>query len=190
MSAQLSQLVSMTIQSTADQYASLNRAYRALPREKRATVARPVMLKSESIKSQLPAFLLSDSRQYELSTLIERNDLLRPKYDLFPAEGSIYLTNYRDCGLNLSPLFYQKQFFFLIPTKSVIFHGVSVEYVEKSLFRSIPVKSITKLKTMTHVTPSSPVSHSPVHHQIRGSSGEFLHFCLAAEVRFVQLNTV
>ena len=70
----------------------------------------------------------------------------------------------------------------LIPTKSVIFHGVSVEYVEKSLFRSIPVKSITKLKTMTCNTqqPGLSLARAPSN---KGSSGEF-HFCLAAEYFF------
>ena len=75
------------------------------------------MLKGEQVKIQQPSFMMPDSRQFELSGFDEKNGLLRPKFDLFPSEGAIYLTNYR-----------------------ILFHGISLEYDNHLTIRSIPIR--------------------------------------------------
>ena len=75
------------------------------------------MLKGEQVKIQQPSFMMPDSRQFELSGFDEKNGLLRPKFDLFPSEGAIYLTNYR-----------------------LLFHGISLEYDNHLTIGSIPIR--------------------------------------------------
>ena len=159
--SQLSQLSQLTIQSTIDDYAQINRAYRQLPQEKRGqSLLRPMLLKGETIKIQHPACMIADSREYEVSTLEDLNGYLRPKADLFPSEGAIYLTNYR-----------------------ILFHGVSFEYDNYLTIRSIPLTSITKVKQTTQIQ-SQPNDHgSAYHHQIRSATGEFIHFSFSNEAR-------
>ena len=77
------------------------------------------MLHNEVIRIQHLAFMIADSRQYEINTLIDRNGWLKSKNDLFPSEGAIYLTNYR-----------------------LLFHGMSLANDNYLTFRSIPLSSI------------------------------------------------
>ena len=156
--SQLSQLAQLTIQSTVDDYAQINRAYRQLPQDKRGqSVLRPTLLIGEVVRIQHPAFMMADSRQYEIGGLIDRGGLLKARSDLFPAEGAIYLTNYR-----------------------LLFHGMSLEYDNHLTIRSIPLSAITKVKQITQVQTQS--IHSAYHHQIRAVCGDFIHFTFSTEV--------
>lgn len=66
------------------------------------------LLKHEIVKHQFGAFLLRDNREYEFYCLEESEGYLTPRNNLLPAEGIIFLTNYR-----------------------IFFHGTSIYYDEK-----------------------------------------------------------
>ena len=102
-------LSTSTIHQFADEYSQINRAFKQLPINRRILSHRPTLLQNERVRIQCSAYLLRDNREYEFSSILENTEgLLKGRNDLLPAEGTIFITNYR-----------------------VIFHGISKEYDDR-----------------------------------------------------------
>ena len=103
-------LSTSTIHQFADEYSQINRAFKQLPINRRILSHRPTLLQNERVRIQCSAYLLRDNREYEFSSIVENTEgLLKGRNDLLPAEGTIFITNYR-----------------------VIFHGISKEYDDRN----------------------------------------------------------
>jgi len=108
--SKIQKLSTSTIHQFADEYSQINRAFKQLPINRRILSHRPTLLQNERVRIQCSAYLLRDNREYEFSSIIENTEgLLKGRNDLLPAEGTIFITNYR-----------------------VIFHGISKEYDDRN----------------------------------------------------------
>ena len=108
--SKIRKLSTSTIHQFADEYSQINRAFKQLPINRRILSHRPTLLQNERVRIQCSAYLLRDNREYEFSSIIENTEgLLKGRNDLLPAEGTIFITNYR-----------------------VIFHGISKEYDDRN----------------------------------------------------------
>jgi hypothetical protein len=96
-------------------------AFRALPTIKKPVGHAPKMIEKEIVKKQISAFLLNDNREYGVSLIEESGQFLESRESLMPAEGTLFITNYR-----------------------VIFHGTSIEHERHIIVRAMPISSIIK----------------------------------------------
>ena len=137
-STQLQMLAQSTIHQFADEYLEIQRAFKALPAIRKPIDHAPKMLTNEIVKRQIAAFLLTDNREYGLYQFeADRNSsILEAKESLLPAEGTLFLTNYR-----------------------LIFHGTSMEHERNMMIRAMPIASIMK---GIIINPS--IIHPPVMH--------------------------
>ena len=143
-------LTQITIQQSVDEYAEIQNALKSLPVIKKPIDHAPKLLPRETVSRQIESFLMNDNRDFGLCRFEDKIGGLEASESLLPAEGTLFLTNYR-----------------------LIFHGTSLEHENRIIVRSIPVASIIKVKNFTAHSelPDSSISNL----QIRAAPAEFLH---------------
>ena len=115
-------LTQITIQQSVDEYAEIQNVLKTLPVIKRPVDHAPKLLPRESVSRQIEAFLINDNRDFGLCRFEDKIGGIEATESLLPAEGTLFLTNYR-----------------------LIFHGTSLEHENRILVRTVPVASIIKV---------------------------------------------
>lgn len=151
-SSNLQTLLTCHIQLTCDNYEQLRRALARIPKMKRPADHSPQLLDRERIKRQLAVHLINDSREFGVY-----GSMHSPNEVYLPAEGTLFLTNYR-----------------------VIFHGNSIELEHLLVIRAAPLCSIIKVKPNTATIASPGLSY--YHLEIRTATAEYFHIVFTNEV--------
>ena len=115
-STQLQMLAQSTINQFSDEYQEIQRAFKTLPTIRKPVDHAPKMLQNEIVKRQIAAFLLNDNREFGIYQFEDTkvSAILTAKESLLPAEGTLFLTNYR-----------------------LIFHGTSLEHERNIILRAV-----------------------------------------------------
>ncbi|CBY22280.1 unnamed protein product [Oikopleura dioica] len=158
-SSTLGQHVSFEIQRLAEDYDLLSRATARIPKFNRPVDQSPKYLENEKVEAQISVHLLPDRREFGIYGITDSGFGLRHSDGevFLPAEGTLYLTNYR-----------------------VLFYGYSKELEHLSVIRSAPITSVIKVKQST--TPSAPRYLSNHRLEIRTATVEFFHAAFTSEV--------
>ena len=150
-SSQLQMLAQSTIHQFEDEYKEIQRALSSECAEIRKPVDHaPKLLPQEIIKKQIEAYLIGDNKEFGIYQFDENRS---PKESLLPAEGTLFLTNYR-----------------------LFFHGTSTDHESRLIIRTMPVASIMKAKSFTSQFCDIVELSAPIYHlQVRSASCEFFH---------------
>ena len=157
----LVQHVSFEIQRIAEDYDQLSRATARIQKFKRPADLSPKYLENEKVEASISVHLWDDRREFGIFGSYgssSKDGLRHSDGEVFlPAEGTLYLTNYR-----------------------ILFYGYSRELEHLLVIRSAPITSIIKVKQTT--TPSAPRPLSNHRLEIRTATMEFFNVVFTYEV--------
>lgn len=157
----LVQHVSFEIQRIAEDYDQLSRATARIQKFKRPADLSPKYLENEKVEASISVHLWDDRREFGIFGSYgssSKDGLRHSDGEVFlPAEGTLYLTNYR-----------------------ILFYGYSRELEHLLVIRSAPITSIIKVKQTS--TPSAPRPLSNHRLEIRTATMEFFNAVFTSEV--------